>query len=201
MAGVFIFAVPIFIGKRPPPGAPCSQPRARSRNRRRGQRDVVRLHVAGTPSRFNFVPIDRNRRRSRSGDDWKAAPSTTPLPSGPRRRSTDASHAPWYRNCSSGHLHDPIDTPVTTACYSRLIKETAAGIAARLARFRPPDRGHPDAHGQADPTSARTATDRQSSAARVAGSSTDVADGDRRRAVVSRRCCVDLAAPARRWPA
>ena len=51
----------------------------------------------------------------------------------------------------------------------------------RSGRFRPTDRGHPDAHGQADPTSARAATDRQSSAARVAGSGTDVADADRRR--------------------
>jgi len=46
-----------------------------------------------------------------------------------------------------------------------VIKETVAGIAPRVARFRPTDRGHPDAHGQADPTSARAATDRQSSAA------------------------------------
>lgn len=82
-----------------------------------------------------------------------------------------------------------------------MIKETVAGIAPRVARFRPTDRGHPDAHGQADPTSARAATDRQSSAARVAGSGTDVADGDRRRGVVGRRSCVDLAAPVRRWSA
>ena len=41
-----------------------------------------------------------------------------------------------------------------------MINKTVAGIAPRLARFRPTDRGHPDAHGQADPTSARAATDR-----------------------------------------